>query len=407
MKTGLFRALALTAAVAAIVSCTKHKTTHRGDYDDVNHNPNGETEKPTTEPKLEQMKAWTIGYSGREDFIETDGRISKVERIRVSGTGKTPYLVSLITVGDYDAIYDGDVMAFLKDQAKDAKEEFIYTTDPNDILFDRLKSGQWYGFIVGLSDKGEATGAYNYIQFNVNQESPTEAYSHWLGSWRISRDGVSYDVTITQDDANYTYRMDGWETGASIDKNTGTVMDQEWIYTWFEPSNGDMYFVSSFVGNYDDDNLGNVDEIFMGQVNYTGILGSKGLYIIDEEGLDIAHAEADASDASAATIYPCDVVAVFDWGNNGEEKFETKFSVMQYMCYSFDNERYYVYNENVPALPLTMTRIAGDEAPHTKASLQTRPRTKADVLHTQPRAHRSKTHTARALTPTTTSTRER
>lgn len=413
MKACLFRALALAAAFAAFTACTKHNIVQRenpephGGQEPGGHGGQGTNpvNPGQTTFKLEKVSTWTIGYSGREDLIE-NGLTSRVDRIKVSGTGSTLYLVSLIKVSEYDALYNGDLASYLKDEAKNAAEEYRYRKDPHDILFDRLHSGEWYGYIIGLNDNGEATGQYNYISFTVEQETPTPEYEAWLGDWCISRGNVAYNVSISQDDANYSYRLDGWETGNSINAN-GTVMDQEWLITWFEPSDGNMYFVSSFIGNYDDDNLGNVDEIFMGQVNYNGVLGQKGLYIIDKEGLDLAYAELSATSAEDADIYPCEVIAEFDWGDNGKEEYETTFAVMQYMCYAFDSQEYYLYNDNVPLLPLSMHKT-GAASPAPQKGITRRGAVSSEqIVRTKVKVHQEKTKRATARKAAGTSVRTR
>lgn len=341
----LFRFIALVAVAAvATVGCTKHEAPYRHDGNqpgDPSGHGNGGGQQGGGSGQNIQLteKAWVISYDGRQTV---DGQ--RVEVISVSDVPSgTSYLVSVINRANFSS-YEADLLAFFKDELK-AAGDYIYTGNTQTVLFDPFRHGTWYAFIIGLDKNLELSGEYAYRKFTVEEEEATEEYKSWLGNWTVSKGNVSYPITVSQEEANFVYRVDGWETGSSIDQWNGTVMNQEYIETFFD--NGCMFFTSQFIQTYDDENLGTLDELFLGQIDYDGINYVQGLYIIPTEGIDVAAAYMDAP--GKASIEGCRVQASIE-----KEVFQTEFYNMQYFCTNGNN--WYHYNDNVPAFPLAMTR---------------------------------------------------
>ena len=343
--------LLAAAGLMALAACNKHEVVH---HNNDNGNGGGNNNNPEPTPtytfNLEENKNWNIGYLGREMLAEDDGSIP-VDVIDISGvTGGKSYLVSVISRDNYST-YNGDVAQFLKDEAQ-YNSDYVYNKASETIYFDPFRHGIWYGFIIGLNADKSASGEYAYAKFEVLQEEPTPDYLKWIGKWNISDGkGIFYPLEISQEEANYIYRVDGWETGSSIDKKVGTVMDQEYLETFYDAPSGSMYFTSQYIQSYTDEDLGDMDECFLGQVDYDGITQEMGLYIITDEGLDLAEARMSES-GMYASVLPCSVRAKI-----GEEDFEANFYNMQYFGYAVDNQQWYPYNDNVPGLPMTMARV--------------------------------------------------
>ena len=349
------RSIFLLAATGLMVlaACNKHEVVHHGN----NNGDGGNTNKPEPTPtytfNLQANDSWNIGYLGRQELQENDGSVIPVDAIDVSGVTASAYLVSVISRDNY-ATYNGDVAQFLKDEAQ-YNNEYVYDKPSVVINFDPFRHGTWYGFIIGLNPDKSASGEYAYAKFEVLEETPKEDYLKWIGKWNISDgQGIFYPLVISQLEANYIYQVDGWETGSSIDKKEGTVMDQEYLETFYDAPTGSMYFTSQYIQSYTDDVLGDMDECFLGQVDYDGITQEMGIYIITDEGLDLAEARMDAGGKSAHVL-PCSVRASI-----GDETFETNFYNMQYFGYAVDNQQWYPYNDNVPAFPMTMTKVEED-----------------------------------------------
>ncbi len=345
MKTLRFLSLVAIAAMTTI-ACTKHDSPWRHDGGGSQHGgqgqgqgQGGQGQGTGTGDKDFQLKemGWRIVYAGRE---EQNG--SKVEVIDVDGIPSgTSYLVSVINRANYET-YKGDVKAFFRDELKYAGD-YIYKGNSQRVLFDPFRHGTWYAFVIGLDKNLELSGEYAYLKFNVEQEQPTADYLKWVGKWTVTSGRISYTLNITQEEANYIYRVDGWETGSSV----GTVMDLEYLETFYD--NGSMYFTSQYITTYNDEDLKvDVDECFLGQVDYDGIHQEQGLYLIPDEGLDLA--EAILQPGGSAILRPCRVKT-----NIGGEVFEAPFYNMQY--FFTDGNTWYHYNDNVPPFPMTMTFV--------------------------------------------------
>ena len=153
-------------------------------------------------------------------------------------------------------------------------------------------------------------------------------------------------------------------------------MDQEYIEGEFWAPNGFLYIVSQFLGTYDDDNLGTVDELFMGN-----IFDSNGLTLITDEGIDLA--VMVPTEGEDAELQPLEVTLKTDSGD-----YTTKFHSMQYYMWAHNTGEWHPYNSNVAELPLTMTRLPGTRA-EGLAPAKERVATKASIHHGQLKAVRS------------------
>lgn len=359
MKAKMILAAALVAAIALCTGCHKSDDPFRGDNrpgktngggNNSGNGGNGNGNVTTGDPVAKLMSTWKISYIGREEFTEDNGFISDVERFSVSGPS-SKFTVRFITVSEFlDYYKEGDIDSYLKDEQNLSGDVF---DAPGDILFDRIRVGDWYAFVLGLDSSEKLTGEYCMLEFEIFEDSVAEdEYSAFLGTWMIGNEYVRYKIDLSKSELNYTYFVDGWETGGSISESDGMVMDQEWFETFYDRHNHKMYFVSQTIGTYDDENLGNVEEVFFGKIHYTGNMHEHADYIVDGYGIDLAEVTI-SEDGKTASVEPCTVTMTFDEGDS----YTTSFYKMQYLCWSNDNESWYDYNANVPALPLTMTKV--------------------------------------------------
>ena len=372
------------AAIAALAlnGCIKHEpyNGHRPGPDDGGGNGGG---TPSEEKLvLRERTDWTVRYVSREDWINEDGVYEKVEHFSFLYSGNGYYIVRIVRPDDFKNAYDSDAAAFFTYEGKrlveDAKNDGVdfwqytdevFTSKIKDILFNRLRSGTWIAFMFEMDANGKVTGDYAESTFTIQEEVATEAFSKWLGSWRATNGLMGYDLTISSIDNNFLYRIDGWEVGdaAAFD------MDLEYLEGEFWEPNGFLYIRSQYLGTYDDENLGTVDELFMGN-----IFDSGGLKLITDEGIDIAvmvwqgekKAELQGAEVTIST-------------NNGD--YSTKFHSIQYYMWAHKNSEWYPYNDNVAKLPLKMEILAGTRASDAPLSKE-RTATKASIHHSQPKA---------------------
>ena len=384
MKT-LFKTFALAAiASLAITGCIKHEPYgHRTDYDGGEGGHGG----GNTEEKLvlNERSDWSVAYVGREDYVNEFGAVEQVERFKFAYNGKGYYIVRLVRPDDFKNAYNSDAAGFFTYEAEsllaDAKADGVnfwqYTDEVfdskiTDILFNRLRSGTWIAFLIELDTKGNVTGNYAEKSFTIQEEVASDAFKKWLGHWLVSNGRMGYDLEISSVDNNFIYRIDGWECGQAAT----CQMDQEYLEGEFYAENGFLYITSQYLGTYDDDNLGTVDELFMGN-----IFDSQGLTLITDEGIDIAVMVWQGNDK--AELQGADVTIKT---NNG--KYDTKFHSVQYYMQAMKDGNWYPYNESVAELPLTMTRQPGTRADELTPAKE-RTATKASIHHSQPKAGQS------------------
>ena len=330
-------------AIAALSGCRKH------DRPDRQHPGGGSNEGDgnghTTEQTIFQLKEnknWVISYGGKD---VRDG--AKVEVINIDNVpANIIYIVSVINRDNYDT-YKGNVESFMKNELE-AAGDYIYEGSPEEILFDPFRHGTWYAFIMALDSNHKLTGEYAYSKFTVEEEEPTAEFNKWIGTWTATQGQYAYDLTISSLEANYIYKVEGWETGNYLDEQ----MNQEYIETFFD--NGRMYFVSQYIQSYEENGT-TMEECFLGEVDYDGILHEMGLYLIQDEGIDMAYASLE--DENNATITPCEVTTDID----GEE-FTTNFHDMKYFVWSVGEQQWFHFNDVVATLPMTMKRVEAEPA---------------------------------------------
>ena len=386
MMKNMIKTFALAAIAAlALTGCFKHEPYgHRPDPDDGGGN-GGHGGGGTNQEQLivREHAEWNFKYAGREDYLNEYGEIERVERFQHKYSGTGYFIIRIVRPEDFKDQYNSDAAGFFTYEAEslltDAKNDCVnfwqYTDEvfdakTPDILFNRLRSGTWTAFLIELDKTGKVTGNYAEVTFTLQQEVASAAYNKWLGSWRVSNGLMGFDLDISALDNNFLYRIDGWERGQAV----AFQMDQEYLEGEFWAPNGFLYIRSQFLGTYDDDNLGTVDELFMGN-----IFDSNGLTIITDEGIDLA--VMVPMDGGAAELQPMEVTLKTDSGD-----YTTKFHSMQYYMWAHKTGEWHPYNANVPQLPLTMTPLTRTRAEEGLAPARERAATKASIHHSQPKA---------------------
>ena len=373
MKTRSILA-ALMVAALLIPACTKHRipATHDngGHQNSGGQNPGGNQPGHNGDNgglTLNLRADWSIKYEGRqEDYVELDGSLSDVERFSVSCPGADYFEVRIISTADFEEFYDNDYKAYLEEEegyiAADCEDfncnfnelNYIYTPATKEILFDRSRSGEFIYILIGITNEGKLSGDYTKTKVQIEQEIATADYKKWIGEWRVlDVDGeVGYNIEISQSEANWLYRIDGWEMGKSICSGDGTQMDQEYIETRFDRDTGKMVFFSQYLGGYNDDQWGWLDEYFLG--NYKTIDENNNVIVVGvtDTGLDIAYASFEGDATSVAKVEPGTVIV-----GSGQGLKMTYTSMCYWNVDSQSNDpAWFRYNTNNPEFVMTMTR---------------------------------------------------
>lgn len=354
MRINVILAAALVAALA-FTGCKKDR------FGPSHGHNNGNNENQPEEVKIVENPDWTVTYLGRADFEEADGTVSRVEEFRFKYTGNNWFIVRSLQDGVLQDSYDGSLKDFFTAEAKavvDAADGDKWYENNNNafdksqtgkVAFDLLFHGNYVTYIIEMNAKGNITGQYAKVNHEIEEEAAVANYSRWIGKWHVADGYSAYDITVSKAENNYFYFVDGWETGPSVTEQMN--MDEDWIYTRYNKTDGNMYFYGQFVSAYEDETLGDVDEMFVGTY-----MGPDGEYV-DGEGADyqwdIAYAEQSGETFS---IKP--VTLEFDNG------FTAPIKTMRYTRYVYKDKSWAHYNNGgVPTLPLTMTRIDVLNAP--------------------------------------------
>ena len=203
---------------------------------------------------------------------------------------------------------------------------------------------------MGFTNEGKVSGDYAQTTVVFEQETATAEYKKWLGEWLVldADCEVGYNIVISPSESNWLYRVDGWEMGKSICTSDGTVMDQEYIETRFDRNTGNMVFFSQYLGGYNDDQWGWLDEYFLGN-----IIDTQGVQGITDTGLDIANAVLADGSTTVATVEPGTV-----WLRVNNKDVKMTYGSMCYWNVDSQSEEpaWFRYNTNNPEFPMSMTR---------------------------------------------------
>jgi len=380
MRTRSFVAALLVAALL-IPSCHKQRVPATHEDSGGTHNPggnentggnngdnNGGNGGGTSQGLTLNLRSdWAITYEGRiQDYVEADGSYSDVESFSISCPGASYFMVRVLTPDQLRDNYSNDLKKFFEEEegyiASDAEYfgvsfnelNYIYTPNVTTLLLDRSRAGEYLYYLVGIDNEGKISGDYSQTVQVFEEEKPSAEYLAWIGDWTVTNGEVGYKIQISQSEANWLYRVDGWETGASISSD-GTVMDQEYIETRYDRNSGQMVFFSQYLGGYNDEQWGWLDEYFLGN-----IFDTNGLQGITDTNLDISRASFVEGSEAMANLEACEVSI-----NVNGSAWKTTFYSMSYWNVDSQSEQpaWYRYNANNPTFPMSMTRtkaLAGE-----------------------------------------------
>lgn len=301
--------------------------------------------------------AWKIQYAGRK--VDTqDGVSADVDVITLTSGDSQRYCLDIVTADNLKNWYGNDLQAYIQDEPN------YYTGDiysgNMELLFDRMRSGRWKAVAYGVNSSGKPNGQYAVLDYTVAAETPSADFSKWLGAWTFSgKDGngrqVSYDIDITSSDPNYIFTVKGWETGSQCSQ----PMDDYSFETTYDRFRDKMVFKGLYLETYQDSDNHDIDFCFYGNFDWNG------QQFALTDGLDIAEASL-SSDGRQGTIRGCD----FNFENGGQS-YPVTFKSMQYMDLPLDSNDLYIYNDNIPLFPITMTRSGSRSAsPASAASVK-------------------------------------
>lgn len=294
---------------------------------------------------FEQNSNWSIEVGDRSinntDKMEYDNFIC-------SSSDEEPYVMLPIKKSDFEYYYQNDLRALFEDYLADfglavgdSQWKNIVKIGKNTCSEQRLRSGDWIIFMIGIDQSGELTGLYQQIALTIEQETATPEYSRWIGEWTVSdKNGVKlFDIEIFASENNMWYYMGGWESTNiyQFDTYDSALMPE----LFFDKESGKLCFISQYLNTMVTD-TDSIDFYFSG----TFIYGNT--YVLGSEVLNYRMAETiflDTVNYNSARIEGCN--------------FNT-----QGMSFPIDSICYIYYNGSqlssislaAPTLPLTMTK---------------------------------------------------
>ncbi len=314
---------------------------------------------------MKEDDSFTLSYDGRRKWTENGKETDDdVDVISVKTSSPYSYYVDIAYPEYISSNYDGAPVKFfnavLDDIASGLKENedfsgIVYRGDTS-ISFDRLRHGDWTAYAFGVDYLGNLTGSWSKVDFDIEEEAATEAFSKWLGTWRIGGNGygestapIYYDISIESSENNMYYAVRNWETGRYADAYANENAKDYVFETVFDKTGGDMLFTSQYLGSMEDSEIGSFDVCLLGNVEKNGTT-----YSVTDTGLTIASASM-AGDGQSASVKPARVTV------NLNGNYTSDFVSMQFTDLTSDG-RVFIYNKSVPALPMTMTRLGNSTA---------------------------------------------
>ena len=255
--------------------------------------------------------SWKISFDGKTDDYE--GYPFKFTNTVSAGGSDGKYFFTVYEAADVAEYADMD--AFLTDIVPDEVLylEYLVKTYPDDypniasLLTDKTSS-EWFNLgydsyvvlAIGLSDEGEPTGKYAYLNYtNEPSEAEKAAYNKWLGKWKITRgrgdDAVEDMLTVSQREFMKTYDVLGFEDGLFDDIG---ALEAE-----FDPATGNMKLYAQVLGQTEISGRGTTEIGLYGYVESTGYF-----YTYSSSPYKIADISLNA-DGKTAAVTPGSVSA--------------------------------------------------------------------------------------------------
>lgn len=258
------------------------------------------------------------------------------------------YVMLPIKTSDFEYYYRSDIRSLFEDyvsdfglQEGDSKWKDIVKEGKSTWSEQRLRSGDWIIFMIGLDQTGELTGLYQKMLLTVEQEAATQEYDRWIGTWTVSdKNGQSlFDIAIIPSENNMWYYMGGWESTNiyRFDTFDPALMPE----LFFDKASGKLCFVSQYVNTMVTDTE-SLDFYFSGTFTYGNT------YVLGDEVLNLRMAESVFTNDSHTQA----AINGLKFVNSGME-----FPI-ESICYMYYNGfQPNSISLSVPVLPLIMTKV--------------------------------------------------
>jgi hypothetical protein len=300
--------------------------------------------------ELQVNSNWQVSYGGR-GLVQ--GQAIEEAKVTVLNGDSNTYYIDMVPGGYVDQYFSGDltayfeaVLAFLQQEVSDGMSlSDLVVSGSSSAYFPVCQHGTWDIYAIGVDSGGTSlTGLYSMASITITEETPTEDYSKWLGTWNMtynengSSSSVTSQIGILQYEANYMFEITGFHG----------ITD----YTIIADCNSDnsMTIACQYVSDYTDDQNNTYEIDFLGNyydggVNYIGNLG-------ETCATGTLSSDADSVSFTAGYSY---------YGGNSYT-----FAGMDF--FALDTQNVYLLPEKYLEVPVSLTKVSSTTSVQTKSA---------------------------------------
>ena len=209
---------------------------------------------------FEEHPSWKIEYKERRVSKDDADQESEIFSCSV-GDSKDTYVPCLLSKADFKNSYNDNLRSCFEDYVafrnqENVKWHNVVLAEDCEHVEDRLRSGDYLVFMVGIDSLGTLTGYYAKEEFAIKQDPASAEYRAWIGKWNLK--GVAgdkevvYEVEIKPEENNLYLRMYGWENATASQgfedftaiPAAGEDQNHLSVLLYFSKATNDVYIVS-------------------------------------------------------------------------------------------------------------------------------------------------------------------
>ena len=203
----------------------------------------------------EENDNWTLTRSSERTskVVSGSSEIQEYENFECKSKDQEAYIILTLTKADFQNYKKADGHKDVKRTLfEDYYSDFIKANDYKSSILkgdnnwneERLRSGDYIVFMIGLDEDNELSGLYRQFNITIEPEKATQEYNKWLGWWQISfpNGAKPWNIYIDELDPNMWLSSIGWEPEYIVADVTNMPLK-----LYFSKSTGDVYLVSQEV----------------------------------------------------------------------------------------------------------------------------------------------------------------
>ena len=201
---------------------------------------------------------WSLARLERTDAYRDGVRID-LENYQCTSSDSEPYIILSISKADWDAYEQNpDHKDKIRTLFEDYHKDFVSQKDFEKKILkgnakwqeERLRSGDYVLFMIGLDEENELSGYYKRFDVTVEEETASDDYTKWTGVWEVSfpssESHKPWEILIYNEDPNLWFVSYGWEKEAI----TSPVYEYP-LELYYDRFTNKLYMISQLVGTGD------------------------------------------------------------------------------------------------------------------------------------------------------------